>query len=201
MTHATPSLNLMVQIGRVELSKFVKIASLVLLEAATAVAADLAADLAAVVGLVEEEEDLEDEAVDMEEAIVVMVVETVVAAIAVVLQQVPPAMSLSLQIHLRMVPPQVMRDRTLFMSAMLVTLASMVYSADNIKLPWSTSNDDLVELFTTIAKVERAEIQYEQNGRSRGTGVVQMDSVENAEVAICESLLQYESCLLLTFDS
>lgn len=54
-----------------------------------------------------------------------------------------------------------------------------------LQLPWSTSNEDLVELFTTIGKVERAEIQYEPNGRSRGTGVVQFDSAENAETAIC----------------
>lgn len=54
-----------------------------------------------------------------------------------------------------------------------------------MQLPWSTSNEDLVELFTTIGKVERAEIQYEPNGRSRGTGVVQFDSPENAETAIC----------------
>ena len=53
------------------------------------------------------------------------------------------------------------------------------------QLPWSTSNEDLVELFTTIGKVERAEIQYEPNGRSRGTGVVEFDSTENAETAIC----------------
>ncbi|RVX75294.1 hypothetical protein B0A52_00647 [Exophiala mesophila] len=51
-------------------------------------------------------------------------------------------------------------------------------------LPWSTSNDDLIELFTTIGKVERAEIQYEPNGRSRGSGVVEFDSSENAETAI-----------------
>lgn len=51
-------------------------------------------------------------------------------------------------------------------------------------LPWSTSNDDLVELFNTIGKVERAEIQYEPNGRSRGTGVVLFDTAENAETAI-----------------
>jgi len=51
-------------------------------------------------------------------------------------------------------------------------------------LPWSTSNEDLVDLFTTIGKVERAEIQYEPNGRSRGTGVVQFDSDETAAVAI-----------------
>lgn len=54
-----------------------------------------------------------------------------------------------------------------------------------IQLPWSTSNEDLIELFTTIGKVERAEIQYEPNGRSRGTGVVQFDTAENAETAIC----------------
>lgn len=42
-----------------------------------------------------------------------------------------------------------------------------------------------MELFTTIGKVERAEIQYEPNGRSRGTGVVQFDTAENAETAIC----------------
>lgn len=53
-------------------------------------------------------------------------------------------------------------------------------------LPWSTSNEDLVELFTTIGKVERAEIQYEPNGRSRGTGVVEFDSPENAETAIAK---------------
>ncbi|KAL9041778.1 MAG: hypothetical protein Q9214_003989 [Letrouitia sp. 1 TL-2023] len=53
-------------------------------------------------------------------------------------------------------------------------------------LPWSTSNEDLVELFTTIGKVERAEIQYEPNGRSRGTGVVQFDGVENADTAIAK---------------
>lgn len=56
----------------------------------------------------------------------------------------------------------------------------------NMQLPWSTSNEDLVELFQTIGKVERAEIQYEPNGRSRGTGVVQMDAAETAETAICK---------------
>ncbi|KAK0724781.1 hypothetical protein B0H67DRAFT_641287 [Lasiosphaeris hirsuta] len=51
-------------------------------------------------------------------------------------------------------------------------------------LPWSTSNDDLVELFSTIGKVEQAEIQYEPSGRSRGTGVVRFDSADTAETAI-----------------
>jgi len=53
-------------------------------------------------------------------------------------------------------------------------------------LPWSTSNEDLVELFTTIGKVERAEIQYEPNGRSRGTGVVEFGSADDAETAIAK---------------
>ncbi|PKY07375.1 RNA-binding domain-containing protein [Aspergillus campestris IBT 28561] len=51
-------------------------------------------------------------------------------------------------------------------------------------LPWSTCNEDLVDLFSTIGKVDRAEIQYEPNGRSRGTGVVQFDSADTAETAI-----------------
>jgi RNA recognition motif-containing protein len=53
-------------------------------------------------------------------------------------------------------------------------------------LPWSTSNDDLVELFTTIGKVEQAEIQYEPSGRSRGSGVVRFDSAETAETSIAK---------------
>ncbi|KAG6018243.1 hypothetical protein E4U43_006765 [Claviceps pusilla] len=53
-------------------------------------------------------------------------------------------------------------------------------------LPWSTSNDDLVDLFTTIGKVEQAEIQYEPSGRSRGTGVVRFDSADTAETAIAK---------------
>ncbi|KAF2801976.1 RNA-binding domain-containing protein [Mytilinidion resinicola] len=53
-------------------------------------------------------------------------------------------------------------------------------------LPWSTSNEDLVELFSTIGKVGRAEIQYEANGRSRGTGVVQFEKLEDAATAIAK---------------
>ncbi|KAJ6189541.1 hypothetical protein N7519_004449 [Penicillium mononematosum] len=53
-------------------------------------------------------------------------------------------------------------------------------------LPWSTCNEDLIDLFSTIGKVERAEIQYEPNGRSRGTGVVQFDTADTAETAIAK---------------
>ena len=55
---------------------------------------------------------------------------------------------------------------------------------NNLQLPWSTSNEDLVDLFTTIGPVKKAEIQYEPNGRSKGAGVVEFDTTENAETAI-----------------
>ncbi|KAJ5662400.1 Nucleotide-binding alpha-beta plait [Penicillium maclennaniae] len=54
------------------------------------------------------------------------------------------------------------------------------------QLPWSTCNEDLIDLFSTIGKVERAEIQYEPNGRSRGTGVVEFDTPDTAETAIAK---------------
>ncbi len=57
---------------------------------------------------------------------------------------------------------------------------------DRSQLPWSTSNEDLVDLFSTIGKVEQAEIQYEPSGRSRGTGVVRCDNPETAETAIAK---------------
>ena len=42
-----------------------------------------------------------------------------------------------------------------------------------------------MELFQTIGKVDRAEIQYEKTtGRSKGTGVVEFASQEEAETAI-----------------
>jgi RNA recognition motif-containing protein len=53
-------------------------------------------------------------------------------------------------------------------------------------LPWSTSNEDLVDLFSTIGPVKRAEIQYEPSGRSRGSGVVEFEDPELAETSICE---------------
>ncbi|KAK4056798.1 g-strand binding protein [Microbotryomycetes sp. JL221] len=50
-------------------------------------------------------------------------------------------------------------------------------------LPWSTSDEDLVELFQTTGTVLHAEIVLD-NGRSKGAGVVQFASVEDAETAI-----------------
>ncbi len=51
-------------------------------------------------------------------------------------------------------------------------------------LPWTTTNQDLLELFETVGQVERAEIQFEPYGRSSGNGVVKFDTQETAELAI-----------------
>lgn len=52
-----------------------------------------------------------------------------------------------------------------------------------MKLPWSTSNEDLVELFQTTGTVEHAEVLFE-HGRSKGAGVVQFASIEDATTAV-----------------
>jgi hypothetical protein len=54
-----------------------------------------------------------------------------------------------------------------------------------LKLPWSTANEDLVELFETTGVVEVAEILFEGT-RSKGMGVVQFAQVVEAETAIGE---------------
>ena len=56
------------------------------------------------------------------------------------------------------------------------------------QLPWSTANEDLVELFETTGQVELAEILFEGT-RSRGCGVVQFGQVQEAETAIGELCL------------
>ena len=53
-------------------------------------------------------------------------------------------------------------------------------------MPWSTANEDLVELFETTGQVELAEILYDGT-RSKGCGVVQFAQVAEAETAIGES--------------
>lgn len=52
-------------------------------------------------------------------------------------------------------------------------------------MPWSTSNEDLIELFQTTGEVKEAEVLFE-NGRSKGAGVVQFNTVEEAETAIAK---------------
>jgi len=52
-------------------------------------------------------------------------------------------------------------------------------------LPWSTANEDLVELFETTGSVEQAEILFEGT-RSKGAGVVQFATTEESETAIAK---------------
>ena len=59
------------------------------------------------------------------------------------------------------------------------------------KLPWSTANEDLVELFETTGQVELAEILFDGT-RSKGCGVVQFAQVSEAETAIGMSKLPFE---------
>lgn len=51
-------------------------------------------------------------------------------------------------------------------------------------LPFVTNVDDLYELFETIGKVTRAEIQFDDRGRPSGNAVVQFDLDDLAEQAI-----------------
>jgi hypothetical protein len=51
------------------------------------------------------------------------------------------------------------------------------------QLPWSTANEDLVELFETTGQVGLAEILFDGT-RSKGAGVVQFAQVAEAETAI-----------------
>lgn len=59
------------------------------------------------------------------------------------------------------------------------------HAESNSQLPWSTSNEDLVELFQTTGTVEYAEALSE-GGRSKGCGIVQFNSNEEAETAIAK---------------
>lgn len=51
-------------------------------------------------------------------------------------------------------------------------------------LPWVTSVDDLYELFETIGRVTKAEIQYNNTGKPSGNAVIQFELEELAELAI-----------------
>lgn len=125
-----------------------------------------------------------------EEEVVLLVV--VVAAAASVVVMEAAVVVLLLKNKLPLTPSPIMqplagREVSSSMFETWVPSSGLAAPANTVQLPWSTSNEDLVELFTTIGKVERAEIQYEPNGRSRGSGVVEFDGAENAETAICES--------------
>lgn len=51
-------------------------------------------------------------------------------------------------------------------------------------LPWSTTNQDLLDLFGTIGTVEQAEIKYLRNGKSAGSAVVKFAETQSADDAV-----------------
>lgn len=53
-------------------------------------------------------------------------------------------------------------------------------------LPWETSESDLYDLFGSIAKVDKAELQYDQIGRPAGSAVVRLADEEGATNAISQ---------------
>lgn len=59
--------------------------------------------------------------------------------------------------------------------------SSQIY-VDN--LPYITAQSDLFELFETIGRVSKAEIQYNQDGRPNGTAVVEFETEHMAELSI-----------------
>lgn len=64
-----------------------------------------------------------------------------------------------------------------------ITSEDVVFYKQFCQLPWSTANEDLVELFETTGQVELAEILFDGT-RSKGAGVVQFAQVAEAETAI-----------------
>ncbi|EMG47395.1 GBP2 Serine/arginine [Candida maltosa Xu316] len=53
-------------------------------------------------------------------------------------------------------------------------------------LPFATQNDDLYELFETVGRTAKAEIQYGEDGRPSGNAVVQFEIADLAENAITQ---------------
>ncbi|KAK6458482.1 uncharacterized protein RJT20DRAFT_126523 [Scheffersomyces xylosifermentans] len=51
-------------------------------------------------------------------------------------------------------------------------------------LPFATTNDDLYELFETVGRTTKAEIQYNESGKPSGNAVVQFELAELSENAI-----------------
>jgi nucleolin len=51
-------------------------------------------------------------------------------------------------------------------------------------LSWSTTSEELVELFSTVAKVVDGQVVVAPNGKSRGYGIVTMASINDAKLAL-----------------
>jgi len=51
-------------------------------------------------------------------------------------------------------------------------------------LPWSTTSDELKELFQQYGEIEKAEVAVSASGRSRGNGIVLFKKEEDAQTAL-----------------
>jgi hypothetical protein len=171
----TPSTNSTAMSGKAETSRFAKTASLVLLGALVAAAASADVEVLAEVPLAAEEVSV----VAVASVVAVWVGVEGSPAVREGYGGAPGGGGPGFEPNAGSNPPNPFTD----FAASGGEPSNVIYVRN---LPWSTSNEDLVELFTTIGKVERAEIQYEPNGRSRGTGVVEFEKQEDAETAICK---------------
>lgn len=50
-------------------------------------------------------------------------------------------------------------------------------------LSWTTTSEELVELFSTVAKVVDGQVVVAANGKSRGYGIVTLANVNDAKIA------------------
>lgn len=53
-------------------------------------------------------------------------------------------------------------------------------------LPWSYTSDQLLEIFRGVGEIIKGEVAYGRDGRSRGYGIIQFASQEDASLAISQ---------------
>ena len=53
-------------------------------------------------------------------------------------------------------------------------------------LPWSYTSDQLLEIFRGVGEIIKGEVAYGRDGRSRGYGIIQFASQEDANLAISQ---------------
>ena len=53
-------------------------------------------------------------------------------------------------------------------------------------LPWSYTSDQLLEIFRGVGEIVKGDVAYGRDGRSRGYGIIQFVSPEQASLAISQ---------------
>ncbi|SCV67431.1 BQ2448_5042 [Microbotryum intermedium] len=83
--------------------------------------------------------------------------------------------------HLPFAPPGFMQGG---FKPLIATPSKQIFVRN---LPWSTADEDLVELFQTTGTVEEAAMLVDDaTGRAKGSGVVQFATIEEAQTAIAQ---------------